>query len=101
MCRLPNIAMCDYQESVTTGQTHARQSDPYVPLCFAGDKTSSYCTFLPNVFLSHAEKVRAGWFGNFFFKFLFLITDLELMLYINKTEFDPSRRTIISMFLSK
>ena len=53
MCRLRNIAMCDYQESVTTGQTHRRtdrqtdtqmdgqrdagQSDPYVPLCFAGD----------------------------------------------------------------
>ena len=40
-----NIAMRDYQESVTTGQTHtqtdrrtdARQSDPYVPLCFTGD----------------------------------------------------------------
>ena len=39
------IAMCDYQESVTTGQTH-RETDgqtdagkcyPYVPLCFAGD----------------------------------------------------------------
>ena len=33
--------MCDYQESVTTGQTHghtdAGQSDPYVPLCFTGD----------------------------------------------------------------
>ena len=35
----------DYQESVTIGQTGARthtqtdagQSDPYVPLCFAGD----------------------------------------------------------------
>ena len=47
MCRLRNIAMCDYQESVTTGQTQkgvqtdgqtdAGQSDPYVPLCFAGD----------------------------------------------------------------
>ena len=41
MCRLRNIAMRDYQESVTTGQTHeqtdAGQSDPYVPLCFAGD----------------------------------------------------------------
>ena len=42
-----NIAMRDYQESVTTGQTHRRtvgqtdaiQSDPYVPLCFAGDTT--------------------------------------------------------------
>ena len=45
MCRLRNIAMCDYQESVTTGhtdrdgQTDAGQSDPYVPLCFAGDTT--------------------------------------------------------------
>ena len=49
MCRLRNIAMRDYQESVTPGQTHRRtdrqmdgqtdagQSDPYVPLCFAGD----------------------------------------------------------------
>ena len=45
MCRLRNIAMCDYQESVTTGQmdgqtdrrTEARQSDRYVPLCFTGD----------------------------------------------------------------
>ena len=44
MCCLRNIAMRDYQESVTTGQTdrqtegqtdrqrHARQSDPYI--CF-------------------------------------------------------------------
>ena len=45
MCCLRNIAMRDYQESVNTGQTDgrtdgqtdARQSDPYVPLCFAGD----------------------------------------------------------------
>ena len=37
MCRLQNIAMCDYQESETTGQTDAGQSDPYVPLCFAGN----------------------------------------------------------------
>ena len=45
MCHLRNIAMRDYQESVTTGQTDrqidgqtdAGQSDPFVPLCFAGD----------------------------------------------------------------
>ena len=41
MCRLQNIARRDYLENVTTGQTHAKtdagQSDPYVPLCFAGD----------------------------------------------------------------
>ena len=43
--------MRDYQERVTTGQTHtqtdgqadAGQSDPYVPLCFAGD-TKSICS---------------------------------------------------------
>ena len=43
-----NIAMRDYQESVTTGQTDGRtdgqtdagQNDPYVPLCFAGDTKS-------------------------------------------------------------
>ena len=46
MCRLRNIAMRDYQESVTTGQTDGRkdrqtdpgQSEPHVPLHFAGDK---------------------------------------------------------------
>ena len=45
MCCLRNIAMRNYQESVTTGQTQgqtdrqtdAGQSDPYVPLYFAGD----------------------------------------------------------------
>ena len=41
MCRLRNIAMHDYQGSVTTGQTHrqtdAGKTDPYVLLCFAGD----------------------------------------------------------------
>ena len=45
MCRLRNTAMRDYQESGTTRQTHAQtdrqtdagQSNPYVPLCFAGD----------------------------------------------------------------
>ena len=36
VCHLRNIAMRDCQESVTSGQTDARQSDPYVPLCFAG-----------------------------------------------------------------
>ena len=45
MCCLQNIAMHDYQDSVTSGQTDrhthgqtdARQSELYVPLCFAGD----------------------------------------------------------------
>ena len=51
MCSLRNIhvhvAMRDYQESVSNGQTDrhrdrqtdARQSDPYVPLSFLGDTT--------------------------------------------------------------
>ena len=44
MCRLRNITMRDYQESVTTGQTDAGQSDPYVLLCFAGDtKKQVFC----------------------------------------------------------
>ena len=46
MCRLRNIDMRDYQKSVTTGQTDgqtdAGQSDPYVPLCFAGDIKSDF-----------------------------------------------------------
>ena len=52
MCRLRNIAMRDYQESVTTGQTHtqtdAEQSDPYVPLCLAGD-TKTVTVKLPSI----------------------------------------------------
>ena len=39
MCRLRDIAMHDYQEKCdyrTDTQTDVRQSDPYVPLCFAG-----------------------------------------------------------------
>ena len=51
MCRLRNIAMRDYQESVTDGQTDRQmdektddgQSDPYVPLCLAGDTIKSFC----------------------------------------------------------
>ena len=50
MCRLRNIAMRDYHESVTTGQTvtqpdgqtDAGQSDPYVPLCFACDTSTEF-----------------------------------------------------------
>ena len=33
MCRLRNIAMCDYQESVTTGQTHRQTPDKVIPMC--------------------------------------------------------------------
>ena len=62
MCRLRNIAMRDYQESVTTGQTHgqieAGQSDPYVPLCFAGDTIKYLVPF------SYVSKVIAMQFKN-------------------------------------
>ena len=47
LCALRNIAMRDYQESVTTGQTDAGQSDPYVLLCFAGDTKTRH------VFVKH------------------------------------------------
>ena len=50
MCRMQNIAMCDYHESVTTGQTHgqtdAGQSDPCEPLCFAGNTKSVLLSYL-------------------------------------------------------
>ena len=70
MCRLRNIAMRDYQESVTTGQTHgqtnrqtdgqtdAGQSDPYVPLCFAGDTKNKWY----NVFSALSLKNRLPMF---------------------------------------
>ena len=58
MCRLQKLAMRDYQESVTTGQTDGRtdrhantgQSDPYdiVLLCFAGDTKRSYHAIFSN-----------------------------------------------------
>ena len=32
MCRLPNIAMCDYKESVTTGQTNRQTPDKVIPI---------------------------------------------------------------------
>ena len=52
MCLLRNIAMRDYQESVTTGETHrqtdgqtdAGQSDPYVPLCFQATQNGTIRT---------------------------------------------------------
>ena len=51
MCLLRNIAMrdqekCDYQESVTIRQTDAGRNDPYVPICFIGDKKWWPCTIV-------------------------------------------------------
>ena len=33
MCRLQNIAMCDYQKSVTTRQTDGQMPDKAIPMC--------------------------------------------------------------------
>ena len=33
MCRLRNIAMRDYQESVTTGRTDRQTPDKVIPMC--------------------------------------------------------------------
>ena len=63
MCRQRNIAMRDYHESVITGhtdiqidkQTDAKQSGPFMPVCFAGDKlvllnhfSSAQTSYLPS-----------------------------------------------------
>ena len=44
MCGLRNIAMCDYEECVTTGQTHTRTDrempDKVIPMwCYASQAT--------------------------------------------------------------
>ena len=52
MCLLRNVAMRDYQDSVTTrqtdvwtdGQTDTGQSDPYVLLCFTGNTKKTLIT---------------------------------------------------------
>ena len=56
--------MCDYQESVTTGQRDAGQSDPYVPLCFAGD-TTSVSTIVPTERLIKRSQSLRNWQNNF------------------------------------
>ena len=48
MCRLRNIVMRDNQEKRDYGtdrQTDAGQSDPYVPLCFAGHRKTIFVHF--------------------------------------------------------
>ena len=76
MCRLRNIAMRDYQESVTTGQTHTHrqtdrqmdgQSDPYVPLCLAGDTKSTSKFFKKCEHWYHdREKLKDGKLSTYF-----------------------------------
>ena len=59
MCHLQNVVTCVYHESVTSGQTHtqvdARQSNPYVLLCFGGDTKNRSFQGFDNV-KSHVAK---------------------------------------------
>ena len=63
MCRLRNIAMRDYKESLTIGQTGG-QTDAYVSLCFAGDtKMTSriYCIVIPLVLSTNRIYRLVAW----------------------------------------
>ena len=53
---------------VTTGQTDARQSDPYMPLCIAGDTTSELVcvpvnSWIRYIFLLHMPSTRDKWYS--------------------------------------
>ena len=66
MCRLRNIAMRDYQESVTTGQTHTRTDgkidrqtpDKVIPMCrYASQATKKHdLKFLYHVYVLRADR---------------------------------------------
>ena len=43
MCCLRNIAMCDYQESVTTGQTDRQTPDKVIPMCRYASQATQKC----------------------------------------------------------
>ena len=79
MCRLRNIAVRDYQESVTTGQTHrqtdgqtdAGQSNPYVPLCFTGDtKIKPIQAWTSSLQWGDTQLIKMLKFTNFIFYFI-------------------------------
>ena len=58
---------CDYRTDARTdgrtdGQTDARQSDTYVPLCFAGDTKRHFKVQLWLQAQRHNKQVRANWF---------------------------------------
>ena len=78
MCRLRNIAMPDYQESVTTGQTHRRMDgrtdagqtpDKVIPMChyaFAGNiirKLWQILIFSNECHQSHDRKIDIDFFN--------------------------------------
>ena len=45
MCRLRNIAMRDYQESVTTRQTDRQTPDKVIPMCRYAWQATQKCSF--------------------------------------------------------
>ena len=52
------VAMRDYQESVTTGQTDAGQSNLCVPPCFAGDTISiNMCICVIRIYRKHICRI--------------------------------------------
>ena len=65
MCRLRNIAMCDYR-------TDARQSNPYVSLCFTGNTTILIEVIFVNKPSINCAKASLN---NICFKFLSQISD--------------------------
>ena len=65
MCRLRNIAMHDYQESMTTGQTD-RCRTKVIPMCrYASQATQKIDIYLHHVFI-HALKLYLSSFTGIF-----------------------------------
>ena len=70
MCRLRNIAMRDYQESVTTGQTDRQTNrqtnrqtpDKVIPMCrYASQATQKFPKHL-NVYYMHSPPYKYGYY---------------------------------------
>ena len=60
MCRLRNIAMRDYQESVTIGQTdtrtHRQTPDKVIPMCrYASQATQKWPTAFRVIYKGHVS----------------------------------------------
>ena len=60
MCRLQNLAMRDYQESVTTGQTHrqtdTQTQDKVIPMCrYASQETQKLLLYVKHVHIGPCD----------------------------------------------
>ena len=91
--------MCDYKESVTTGQTDththtdAGQSDPYVLLCFAGD-TINVKEENKVKYIKYGQKYRiagnfCGVFNSAILRFLSETAKLKTAEYFSCTILSP------------